>query len=396
MIDFYLISVLVFFAFLAIIIYRDRKKIQVTSYIVFMRRTKKFRSFIDRTAKKSPRVWKLFGTTAVIASFVLMGIGTFLLVLGTTSILSKQITEPAASFVLPTVTSQTVSAPGVIGIPFWFWIIAVAIVIMPHEFMHGVLARAENIRLKSVGLLLFLVIPGAFVEPDEKQLKRKKLMPKLRVFAVGSFINVLIGIALLLLMNQAWASNVQPGLLITSVNQTSPAYESGLRPGMIIQSIENSKMHMNFWDYSFLVLKVPGAISEKMPEYAGHIMIFSSLAKFKPNETVTMKIDGIERNFTFGESPFIEGFPYMGINTSIAAKDTTVFSFIYPLFAFVWILSFFVGIFNMMPIYPLDGGLIIESVSEKFSRKHGKKISRIITYVLLFVLIFNFIGPYII
>jgi membrane-associated protease RseP (regulator of RpoE activity) len=34
------------------------------------------------------------------------------------------------------------------------------------------MSRVEKIRVKSAGLLLVLVLPGAFVEPDEKQLKK--------------------------------------------------------------------------------------------------------------------------------------------------------------------------------------------------------------------------------
>jgi len=396
MIDFYMVSVLVFFALLAVIIYRDRKKIKVTGYVLFMRRTKRFGAIIDNIAKKSPHAWKLFGTAAVVSSFVFMGIGVFFLFLGTNLILSGQISEPAASLVLPTPASQTVSMPGVIGIPFWFWIIAVAIVMIPHEFMHGVLARVAKVRLKSVGLLLLAVIPGAFVEPDEKQLKKKKLMSKLRVFAVGSFINIIIGIGIFLIMSQLWSANVHSGLLITDVNQTSPAYDAGFRPGMVIQSIDGKRMETNFWDYSFLILQVPGAISEKMPDYTGQIMIFSSLASYNPDETVNIEVDGKSKQFTFGESPFIKDFAYMGLNTSLNVSDTSFFSFFYPLLAFIWIISFFVGIFNMMPLYPLDGGLIVESISEKFSKKHGKKISRAITYLILLILIFNFIGPYLV
>ncbi len=391
----YLISVIIFFAVLAVLIYRD-KKIQVVGYILFMRRTKRFRSIIDRTAKRLPRFWKFFGTIAVISSFVFMAVGLFLMFMGANFILAKQITEPAASLILPTPTPQPVSAPGVIGIPFWFWIIAVAVIMVPHEFMHGVLARVEKVRLKSVGLLLLLIIPGAFVEPDERQLKKKRLLSKLRVFAVGSFINIIIGLALLMLASQMWHANVQPGLLITSVNQSSPAYASGLRPGMVIQSIGDREMETSFWDYSFLILRLHDSASEKAPNRIAQLMLFYTLADYKPNETVKIVVNGEGREITLGENPSIKGFAYMGIGARLNAKNTEVFSNLYPLLAFVWLLSLFVGIFNMIPLYPLDGGQIVESFAERVSKKYGRKISRAVTCIVLLLLLFNFIGPYIV
>ena len=42
--------------------------------------------------------------------------------------------------------------------------------IIIHEFSHGILARVENVKINSIGLLLFAIIPGAFVEPDEEKL----------------------------------------------------------------------------------------------------------------------------------------------------------------------------------------------------------------------------------
>ncbi len=64
--DYYLLSVIAFFALLAVLIYRDRKKIQISYYLLYMRRTARFRNFIDSIAKASPRFWKVFGTVGVI------------------------------------------------------------------------------------------------------------------------------------------------------------------------------------------------------------------------------------------------------------------------------------------------------------------------------------------
>ena len=64
--------------------------------------------------------------------------------------------------------------PG-IDIPLFAGIISLAVLLVVHEFSHGLLARAAKVRLKSIGLLIFSIIPvGAFVEPDERQISKVK------------------------------------------------------------------------------------------------------------------------------------------------------------------------------------------------------------------------------
>ncbi|NIO44473.1 MAG: hypothetical protein GTN36_02865, partial [Candidatus Aenigmarchaeota archaeon] len=229
MIDPYLLSVIIFFSFLAVLIYRDRKNIDF-KYVIIMRRTKRFRDILDRIAKKSISFWKTVGTIAFIVCLLSMAFGIYQILNSAYLVYIGLIKEPAIQVVLPFPFEQGVSGPGFIGIPFWFWIIAVATILIPHESFHGIISRTENIKLKDVGLILMLLqyitipvviiyfiytqtfdlilflvalsfsIPGAFVEPDEKQLKKSKLMTKLRVFSAGSFINIVIGILIVLLV----------------------------------------------------------------------------------------------------------------------------------------------------------------------------------------------------
>jgi len=83
--------------------------------------------------------------------------------------------------------------PGV-TIPLWYGLIGLIVVMVVHELSHGVVARAEKLRLKSVGLVLFAVIPGAFVEPDEDELKKAPLLSRLRVYAAGSMANIVVAL----------------------------------------------------------------------------------------------------------------------------------------------------------------------------------------------------------
>ncbi len=74
--------------------------------------------------------------------------------------------------------------------PLGYGLIALVTVIVVHEFAHGILARAEGIRIKSIGVLLLAIIPGAFVEPDEEEVKKANRLSKLRIYAAGSIFNI--------------------------------------------------------------------------------------------------------------------------------------------------------------------------------------------------------------
>ena len=57
-------------------------------------------------------------------------------------------------------------------------------------------------------------------------------------------------------------------------------------------------------------------------------------------------------------------------------------------------LSYAIAIVNISPIYPLDGGLMVEALAEKVSKKHYKAITYIITFIMLSIFFINFVTPF--
>ena len=126
------------------------------NFPLLMWKTQRLRGFIDRIAKRAPRFWKWYMNVGIVISTGFMILMAVALIYSLKTLMDA----PSVSLVVP-----GVEVPGSpIFIPFLSGLIALATVLIVHEFSHGILARVENISLKSIGLLLFAILPGAFVD----------------------------------------------------------------------------------------------------------------------------------------------------------------------------------------------------------------------------------------
>lgn len=372
-----MLSVIAFFALLGILIYRDRKNIEV-KYILILRRTKKGIKIIDKIAKNR-KFWKVVGTIGIFVAFYLMITGMWSLIEYGRRLIAKEISVPGISFIFPTPTSQPMTGPGYILIPFWFWIIIISSVMIPHEVFHGIMSRAEKIRIKSAGLLLLAIFPGAFVEPDEREVKKARPMTKLRIFAAGSFANFIVYVLVFLIVsNLLWNYFVLGPIVLTEVNSTSPAAVAGLKSGMVITEINGTKVKATY------------------SEYLIGSYIFEETSGLKPNDKIVITASNTNFTLTVGHNPKNETLPYFGITYKplIAGNENFVFGVLFQLLTWMWVLNFAIAIVNILPIYPLDGGLMIETVAEKINKKHAKEITMTITAITLVIFFVNFATPF--
>ncbi|MCE5215241.1 MAG: site-2 protease family protein, partial [Methanobacterium sp.] len=159
------------------ILFHKKLKIDIEGPLL-MRRTKKLRGFIDDIAQCSPRFWKWTMNIGVPLGFFFMFLMLYFLVISLQTLLEA----PSVAIILP-----GVDLPGQpFTVPLGYGIIGLATVMIVHEFGHGILARAEGVSIKSIGVLLLAVLPGAFVEPDEDEVKKLSRISKLRFYVAGS------------------------------------------------------------------------------------------------------------------------------------------------------------------------------------------------------------------
>lgn len=208
-----------------------------------MWRTEKGKRLIDRIAQKK-KFWERYGNFALIIVGICMII-IFLLVAWSAYVAT---TIPASQAPSP---EYILGIPGINPlIPIWYGILGLAIAIIIHEFSHGILARAADITVKSLGLI-FLVVPmGAFVEPDEDEMDKLTPIKRDRIYAVGPTANIILAIILVILFSSVMMGAVSAkddGIVVNNIVNDSPMDDADIKNGEQIISIGDTKIN-NFDD----------------------------------------------------------------------------------------------------------------------------------------------------
>ena len=386
MFDLYTVSVLVFIAVLALFFYRDRKNVERQS-ILLLRKTKKGKGFITTLGRRFPRLWLVYGFLAVAVGFYVSAyIFYWLLAMTATNLTAEA--APGLALVLPSPTTDMVAAPGVIGVPFWYWIITIFLLVLVHEGSHGVMAAREKVRIRSIGWGLLVAIPLAFVEPDERQLQREKPIKQLRVFAAGSFGNFVLAIvSSYLLVFSITAFFTPSGVAYQGLMAGFPAEGANLT-GTII-GIDGYAID-NVGNLSTALEETgPGKqveIRTRVPSGDGYEEESFLLTTVEdPDNPESGKgfigIAGVYQDFVIRDDVAYPELVYF-----FTGRSPSFFGLLF----FLFLINLGVGAFNLLPIGPLDGGRMWRIVLDKVIPGHSKMVMNGLSWVLLFVLLLNF------
>ena len=383
--DPYLISVLVFVVLLVVYVYRARKKFERQS-ILLLRRTTRGRNFIIRLAERHPVFWQHVGTGGVFVGF---GASIFVFYTLISNLITAATTKGGAglAFLIPSPVSTATIGPGFLAVPFWYWIIAIALLVVVHEGLHGVMSIVGRVKIKSLGWGLLAVIPLAFVEPDEKKLQKKGFFVQQRVFAAGSLANFILAVISLFILSFGflWAYGAQ-GVGFQGYIKDYPAASVNLTG--IIVGIDDHQIK-NTDDLSTALTKIG-------PEK--EILIKTKVVKENTIESKEYKLK------TVGEPNSTSSKAFIGIGGVSDAKIikngllpySGIILFFQGLFFFLFIINLGVGMANLLPLKPLDGGRMWEVLLQKVTRKHSRKIVNGLGWITLLLIIANFIVPQVI
>ncbi len=448
MVDFWVYDVvfLVLFSLGIFWFLRNRKKELSREGIIFMWRTQ---FGVDAMSWFTKR----FGYIMRKLKWVIVGIGAVLMgamvwMLGqTTSIylfhpeITKLIKAPPIAPLIP-------YFPKLFGMesffpPFYFtyFLVALAIVAIVHEFSHGIFMRLFNVRIKSTGLVFLGPILGAFVEQGEKSFKSKGKLNQMVILGAGVFANVLVALLFYgLYVGFFFTSFAASGYIFNSYGVTSVPLEDVngfedfgnltkvvtdggnyyLDEGLAVQlTSENGEYLVAYIEAPAVLAGMKGAIIEAD---GVKILNVDSLRDFmnskEPGDSVnfvTEDVDGVsEHDVVLVEHPDIVGQAYLGVGHNIAEprgfiqktlvkfmgfKETSTYYqptwdgefvyFVYHLLWWVMIINLLVALFNMLPLGMLDGGrffyLGVWGLTGK--EKLGKLAYKFATYLILFMFV---------
>ncbi len=242
------------------------KRYNITAYgPLIMWRTYRGQGLLNALASPGT-FWKVLITVCIPLVFVSMFIMLGMIAVADIVMILKTPAPSAA-----TAPQNLLVIPGVNEfVPFvWGWI-ALIVGMVTHEFGHAIMAKAEKIKVKSLGLLLIPIPMGAFAEIDEEEMfgsktegktgevfgpvdpkpagegaRKASSMAQVRILSAGVISNFLIGaLAFMLLFGPVLgaiaATNSE--MVVVNVAPGTPAALAGIHNNLIIRSVDGVSM----------------------------------------------------------------------------------------------------------------------------------------------------------
>jgi len=381
--DFDKASAIIFAIVVAILLYFNREKIDMQKiafpilYLILIR-TKVGLNLMNKLASKYREFIKLLGYSFIGLGFfgmIYISISFFKLIF---MLIKDPIeTSQGVALILP-----FTNVPGVGYLSFWYFIIGIFFIAVIHEFAHGVMARAHKLNVQSSGVgffgLILPIIPIAFVEPNEKSLRKQKDVVQYSIFSAGPAINLIVALIIVLILPFvvnpfAYApfeeQITEPlGVSFPQIEETLPAYASGLEPGVIINKIDDQPVK----DYK---------------EFLG------VMQSSEPNKLLTFYSNEKEYSVTPIEHPEGNAWGYIGVSVQnerdIKEEHKNLkapYYWLKGLFRWLFILNFLIGMINLLPILITDGGRMLELALRKMFKDKVKAAKLFMFISTLFLL----------
>ena len=332
-------------------------------------------SVLSKILTRTRRGIRVFADVSVVAGFLMMGFAFWFLLNNLSNFFVEPTEFAELTVLIPGVTLTSASAIA-------YFLLSIPIVLVIHEGAHGIVASLEKIKIKTGGFAVFIALFAGFVEPDEEEFDKAKKISKLRVIGAGATANVIFAFALgaLLLTNPIfalvlpeplveWFYDAPDGVLVISIIPDSGAEKAGLQSGDLITAI-NGVIIITPLDFQKIDLK--------------------------PGETVTVTVQRngqqLQLPVEIMPSPDDPNRGLVGIMRDNALSYKPVYNFIEwdpqvsMFLLWLWMISFFIGIINMLPLPILDGGKFIYTIIE--NKASEQKINGIMwaIYAFTFVL----------
>ena len=325
---------------------------------------------------------RVFADLSVIAGFIMMGFAFYFLLNNVSNYFVAQSSFSELTVLIPGVTLT--SAPAIT-----YFLFSIPVVLVIHEGAHGIVAALEKIKIKTGGFAIFIALFAGFVEPDEEEFEKAKKISKLRVIGAGATSNVLFAIVLgaIMLTNPIFGMvlesiplfgdamlntfyELSQGVLIISIMENSGAEQAGLLANDVITTINGVPIR---GPADFPALN-PGETASVSILRDGQALEFGLEVMADPQDPERGLI-GIMRDNSIPYKPVMNFIDWSNVDFNVSM-----------FLLWLWMISFFIGIINMLPLPILDGGKFIHTIIDKRTSEKSVNIIMWVIYAFTFAL----------
>ncbi len=330
---------------IGVLIKADRFGVILKPYY-FMLKTAAFNSWMERLGTKWRRGWLVFFDVGAAMGIGLSALALYAFIRGLIALFvrSPQATPTALIIPLPGLTISWEIFP--------YIILAIAVLLIPHEVAHGIASVLDRVPIKSSGVFVAVFLPGGFVEIDEEDLAKKPNRTKLRVFAAGSFTNVVSWFLVFLIASSIFLPSPS-GVLVTSLVDGGGAQQAGVPQWSVIIAVNGNPVSS--------VTDLSGIMSRVSPGQRVDVRLSNGL-----DRVVVTKMD------TLNQSRAILGIITANYFASrLPVSPITGFQ-MFSAFNWMILILFNVAIVNMLPLFPFDGDRYFTTILNMLGVKNTK------------------------
>jgi len=353
----------------------DKRGFEIKAYSLTYKNYQ-VQSTLTKVLGRTRRGIRVFADVSVVSGFLMMGFAFWFLLNNISNFFVEPTEFAELTLLIPGVTLTSSAS-------LTYFLLSIPIVLVIHEGAHGIVATLEKIKIKTGGFAIFIALFAGFVEPDEEEFNNAKKISKLRVIGAGATANVIFAFALgaILLTNPlfaivlpeplvSWFYEEPEGVLVISLIEGSGAEKAGMQPNDIITEINGIDITTPI-DFQKADL-VPGETVTVTVLRDEQEIDFPVVITPSPDDPERGLI-GIMRDNSFAYKPVYNIIEWNNIQVSM-------------FLLWLWMISFFIGVINMLPLPILDGGKFIYSIIEKKISEKSVKAIMLSIYAFTFVI----------
>jgi len=355
-----------------LIVFLNRKKFQFQGKIIALYRTKVGLGLMDRMAEKYRNLIQLLGFCSVGIAYIGLVYVSFLLI---KLVIDLVFEKPGAMGASPVLPGLPIAGTGLV-FPLVIGWISLFIIIVVHEFSHGVVARSFKLPVLHSGIVFFGPILGAFVEPDEKKLVKRPDIEQYSIFSAGPVSNIVLTLIAFLILSFV----LTPAIPLVSEDI---GVKIGIQPGL---AAENAS--------------IPGgsivtAINNQ--EVINFDTFFNASKSIKSNEQISITTQNMTYILTTTNHPDDPKKGYMGVTLQEEITQPkqglsipyAIFNWLIELFFWLSFISLNIGLINLFPIFITDGARILKVSIDRIvkDKKRAFNIWKNINVIAIFIIL---------